>query len=82
MAVHFYHVYVPHTHTASFQRRHKYNVPVQMCAHPELNQYVRNMLGSIRPLLEMGAVEKVVLAIEDKVHITPALLCKSHMMVT
>jgi len=56
-----------HTPTVLFQRRRKYNVPVQMCGHPELNQYVRDVLGSVRPLLERGAVDRVVLAIEDKV---------------
>ena len=56
-----------HTLTVLFQRRRKYNVPVQMCGHPELNQYMRDVLGSVRPLLEKGAVDRVVLAIEDKV---------------
>ena len=36
-----------------FQRRRKYNITTQMCAHPE---YIRN---GIRPLLEIGQVDYV-----------------------
>ena len=50
-----------------FQRRRKYNVPVQMSGHPELNQYIKDILVGMRPLIEKQAVEKVVLAVEDKV---------------
>ena len=54
-------------HVAVFQRRRKYNVPVQMSGHPELNQYIRDVLGSIRPLIEKQALDKVVLTVENKV---------------
>ncbi|XP_068719445.1 mitotic spindle assembly checkpoint protein MAD2B-like isoform X2 [Montipora capricornis] len=35
-----------------FERRKKYNVPVQMCSHPDLNQYILDVLQTMRPLLE------------------------------
>ena len=60
-------VYTYSTCIAVFQRRRKYNVPVQMCGHPELNQYIRDVLGSIRPLIEKQALDKVVLIVDDKV---------------
>ena len=62
-------LYVLASHVAVFQRRRKYNVPVQMCGHPELNQYIRDVLGSIRPLIEKQALDKVVLIVNDKVRV-------------
>ena len=50
-----------------FERRRKYNIPVHMSVHPELNQYLKNVLSSVRPLLEEGAVDRTVLAIHNKV---------------
>ncbi|KAM6434911.1 mitotic spindle assembly checkpoint protein MAD2B isoform 1-T1 [Liasis olivaceus] len=38
--------------TGIFQKRKKYNVPVQMSCHPELNQYIQDTLHCIKPLLE------------------------------
>ncbi|GCB70167.1 hypothetical protein scyTo_0005621 [Scyliorhinus torazame] len=35
-----------------FQKRKKYNVPVQMSCHPELNQYIQDTLHCIKPLIE------------------------------
>lgn len=35
-----------------FQKRKKYNVPVQMSCHPELNQYIQDTLHCVKPLLE------------------------------
>ncbi|KAJ7347164.1 MAD2 mitotic arrest deficient-like 2, partial [Desmophyllum pertusum] len=35
-----------------FERRKKYNVPVQMCCHPDLNQYIVDVLQTTKPLLE------------------------------
>ncbi|XP_034527175.1 mitotic spindle assembly checkpoint protein MAD2B isoform X1 [Ailuropoda melanoleuca] len=37
-----------------FQKRKKYNVPVQMSCHPELNQYIQDTLHCVKPLLEKG----------------------------
>ncbi len=42
-----------------------------MCGHPELNQYIRNVLSTVRPLLEQQAVGKVVLQLQDKVRFVP-----------
>lgn len=53
--------------TALFERRHKYNIPVYMCAHPELNEYIRDVLLGLKPVLDEGEVEKVVLSIKNKV---------------
>uniref|UniRef100_A0A8B9M3E3 Mitotic arrest deficient 2 like 2 n=1 Tax=Accipiter nisus TaxID=211598 RepID=A0A8B9M3E3_9AVES len=49
-----------------FQKRKKYNVPVQMSCHPELNQYIQDTLHCVKPLLEKNDVEKVVVVILDK----------------
>lgn len=46
-----------------FQRRKKYSIPVQMCIHPGLRSYISECVGSIRPVLEKGEVEKVVVAV-------------------
>uniref|UniRef100_A0A8C6XKN8 Mitotic spindle assembly checkpoint protein MAD2B n=1 Tax=Naja naja TaxID=35670 RepID=A0A8C6XKN8_NAJNA len=54
--------------TGIFQKRKKYNVPVQMSCHPELNRYIQDTLHCIKPLLEKNDVEKVVLVILDKEH--------------
>ena len=72
-------VYIPVIHLfliAAFQRRRKYNIPVHVCAHPELNQYIRDVLDGIRPLLEAGQVKHVAVLIKNKVgwlytHIPP-----------
>ena len=53
--------------TAFFQRRRKYNVPVHMCIHPELNHYIRNLLDGVKPLLREGQVESIAVLIRDKV---------------
>ncbi|XP_028401792.1 mitotic spindle assembly checkpoint protein MAD2B-like isoform X2 [Dendronephthya gigantea] len=49
-----------------FEKRKKYNVPVQMSCHPELNQYIQNVLKTLRPCLEKGEVEKICVVIIDK----------------
>uniref|UniRef100_A0A8C2QNV6 MAD2 mitotic arrest deficient-like 2 n=1 Tax=Cricetulus griseus TaxID=10029 RepID=A0A8C2QNV6_CRIGR len=51
-----------------FQKRKKYNVPVQMSCHPELNQYIQDTLHCVKPLLEKNDVEKVMVVILDKEH--------------
>lgn len=49
-----------------FEKRKKYNVPVQMSCHPELNQYIQDVLNSIKPCLEKGEVERICVVIMDK----------------
>ncbi|CAB4035549.1 Hypothetical predicted protein [Paramuricea clavata] len=49
-----------------FEKRKKYNVPVQMSCHPELNQYIQNVLHSIKPCLEKGEVERISVVVTDK----------------
>jgi len=49
-----------------FERRKKYNVPVQMCCHPDLNQYILDVLQTAKPLLEKGEVQRVVLVVSNK----------------
>uniref|UniRef100_A0A3B5K6J6 Mitotic spindle assembly checkpoint protein MAD2B n=1 Tax=Takifugu rubripes TaxID=31033 RepID=A0A3B5K6J6_TAKRU len=51
-----------------FQKRKKYNVPVQMSCHPELNQYIQDTLHCMKPLIEKNDAEKVVVVIMDKEH--------------
>ena len=50
-----------------FERRRKYNVPVWMCVHPELNQYIKDILVATRTLIRKGEIDKIVLAISNKV---------------
>ncbi|XP_046854215.1 mitotic spindle assembly checkpoint protein MAD2B-like [Xenia sp. Carnegie-2017] len=66
VAVHFI-LYMREVYPAGiFEKRMKYNVAVQMSCHPELNQYIQNVLYSIKPCLEKGEVEKFAVAIIDK----------------
>lgn len=51
-----------------FQKRRKYNVPVQMSCHPDLNQYIQDTLHCVKPLIEKNEAEKVVVVIMDKEH--------------
>ncbi|XP_077998684.1 mitotic spindle assembly checkpoint protein MAD2B-like [Glandiceps talaboti] len=51
-----------------FERRKKYNVPVQMSCHPEVNQYILDVLQSVKPLIEKDDLLQIVLAIVDKEH--------------
>uniref|UniRef100_G3NP64 Mitotic spindle assembly checkpoint protein MAD2B n=1 Tax=Gasterosteus aculeatus aculeatus TaxID=481459 RepID=G3NP64_GASAC len=51
-----------------FQKRKKYNVPVQMSCHPELNQYIQDTLHCVKPLIEKNDAEKVAVVIMDKEH--------------
>ncbi|XP_014774077.1 mitotic spindle assembly checkpoint protein MAD2B isoform X2 [Octopus bimaculoides] len=48
-----------------FETRKKYNVPVQMCLHPDVIQYITNILESIKLLLEAQEVNRVGLVILD-----------------
>lgn len=38
-----------------------------MCVHPELNQYIRDVLVGARALIKKGDMDKIVLAISNKV---------------
>ncbi|XP_031570849.1 mitotic spindle assembly checkpoint protein MAD2B-like [Actinia tenebrosa] len=49
-----------------FERRKKYNVPVQMCCHPDLNHYIQDVLVTIKPLIEKNEVSKISLVISNK----------------
>ncbi|XP_070175341.1 mitotic spindle assembly checkpoint protein MAD2B-like [Littorina saxatilis] len=42
-----------------FGRKKKYNVPVQVCLHPDVSQYVSSVSRSVRCLLVQGAVSRV-----------------------
>ena len=57
----------PFIPTALFERRRKYNIPVYMSVHPELNQYIRDVLLGVKPVLDKGEVEKIILSIKSKV---------------
>ncbi|GAB1602247.1 mitotic spindle assembly checkpoint protein MAD2B-like [Argonauta hians] len=48
-----------------FESRKKYNVPVQMCLHPDVIQYITNILETIKLLLEARQVSRVALLILD-----------------
>lgn len=66
VAVHLI-LYVREVYPAGiFKKRKKYNVPVQMSCHPELNQYIQDVLHSIKPCLEKGEVERICVAVIDK----------------
>ena len=54
-------------HLVFFERRRKYNVPVWMCIHPELNQYIKDVLVATKTLIRKGEMDKIVLAIRNKV---------------
>ncbi|XP_013407471.1 mitotic spindle assembly checkpoint protein MAD2B [Lingula anatina] len=48
-----------------FERRKKYNIPVQVSRHPEVRSYIQEVVKSLRPLLQNNELEKVVLVILD-----------------
>ena len=52
-----------------FQRKRKYNVPVHICGHPELNQYIRCVVDDVKPLLEAGQVDYIAVPIKSKVSV-------------
>ena len=43
----------------AFKQCKKYNVPVYMCNNPEVNEYVGNIVKSIKPLLDDRSLEYV-----------------------
>ena len=38
-----------------------------MCVHPELNQYIKDVLVATRTLIRKGEIDKIELAINNKV---------------
>ncbi|BFZ15184.1 hypothetical protein BsWGS_18223 [Bradybaena similaris] len=42
-----------------FEKRVKYNVPVQMCLHPDVCGYIGSVLDSLKTLISKGRVDKV-----------------------
>ncbi|EDV21985.1 Mitotic spindle assembly checkpoint protein MAD2B [Trichoplax sp. H2] len=49
-----------------FDKRKKYNVPVQMSCHPQVNEYILSVLHSIKPLLKSDSIRCLALVILDK----------------
>ncbi|KAJ0036565.1 hypothetical protein NQD34_005242 [Periophthalmus magnuspinnatus] len=56
-----------------FQKRRKYNVPVQMSCHPDLNQYIQDTLYCIKPLIEK-VKEKTLFILSNATNDLPAIL--------
>ena len=54
-------------HLVLFEHRRKYSVPVWMCVHPELNLYIKDVLVATKTLISKGEIDKIVLAIKNKV---------------
>lgn len=49
-----------------FERRKKYNVPVQICVHPEVNQYITQVVNGISEFNSTNQLEKVALVVCNK----------------
>lgn len=47
----------------AFQRKRKYNIPIQVCLHPGVTRYVRGVVAGVRPLLESGQLKALQLAV-------------------
>ncbi|KAK3741017.1 hypothetical protein RRG08_005707 [Elysia crispata] len=54
-----------------FEKRIKYNVPVQMCLHPGVCAYITNVVDSIKMLLSEGQVDKISVVILEENSTTP-----------
>jgi len=48
-----------------FERRRKYGLPISMSRHPDLNNYIYQMLRHTAPLLDEGLAEKIVICFLD-----------------
>ncbi|CAH1772698.1 unnamed protein product [Owenia fusiformis] len=48
-----------------FERRKKYNVPIQMSTHPDVNQYIIATIQSLKPLLDKHTADRVCMTILD-----------------
>ncbi|XP_060073785.1 mitotic spindle assembly checkpoint protein MAD2B-like [Ylistrum balloti] len=51
-----------------FEKRKKYNVPVQMCLHPDVCKYVVNIVDSVHRLNQLNQVEKIAMVILGSDH--------------
>ncbi|XP_004365102.2 mitotic arrest defective protein 2B [Capsaspora owczarzaki ATCC 30864] len=51
----------------SFERRKKFNVPVYMNRHPELNRYILDIVSSLRPWMEKRLVTRVAVNVVNPV---------------
>lgn len=49
-----------------FERRKKYNVPVQMCLHPDVVDYITKVVDGVKVMVESGEVNLVTVVIVDK----------------
>ncbi|KAI8999587.1 DNA-binding protein [Gaertneriomyces semiglobifer] len=47
-----------------FERRRKFNLPVNVSRYPKLNDYIRNILMGIKPDLHKNSVKKLYIAIQ------------------
>ncbi|KAJ3021969.1 MAD2 mitotic arrest deficient-like 2 [Thoreauomyces humboldtii] len=54
-----------------FEKRRMYNVAVLMSRHPTLNEYIRNVLTTIKPELQKGQINKVLLILHAPPDATP-----------
>ncbi|CAK4084574.1 unnamed protein product [Aphanomyces euteiches] len=48
-----------------FDKWKKYDVPVHICRHPKLVEYIRSMLQSCRPWIVQGRVDKLSIAVRS-----------------
>ncbi|XP_074655165.1 mitotic spindle assembly checkpoint protein MAD2B-like [Tubulanus polymorphus] len=51
-----------------FERRKKYNVPVQMCCHPDVNKYIQDTITGLKLILDRQSLEKICLIILSPDH--------------
>ncbi|XP_022090275.1 mitotic spindle assembly checkpoint protein MAD2B-like [Acanthaster planci] len=51
-----------------FDRRKKYNIPVQMSRHPELNKYITDVLEGMKPLMEKDEIQSLSIVIISSDH--------------
>ncbi|XP_052283892.1 mitotic spindle assembly checkpoint protein MAD2B-like isoform X2 [Dreissena polymorpha] len=49
-----------------FERRKKYNVPVQMCLHPDVNGYISKVIGGVKDMVARGDVSMVTMVVLDQ----------------
>ncbi|XP_045162682.1 mitotic spindle assembly checkpoint protein MAD2B-like isoform X2 [Mercenaria mercenaria] len=52
--------------TGLFERRKKYNVPVQMCLHPDVTEYISKVIQSVKVMVVSGEVSMVTLVVLDQ----------------
>lgn len=52
--------------TGVFERRKKYNVPVQMCLHPDVASYISDIVRSVKVMVATGEVSMVTMVVLDR----------------